>query len=250
MSKEAIAEIQLAKARAPLRGYRLEALKYNCICKIQITIYPYSLSPMNNFFKSFLLALAIAMTIIFVSNSNAADADLGSNYSKTPSYKQTPEQIKFTAQNWVTYVGIRPWDSTFKITGMYGPQGNYSSAKWTISFFKYEDVWADTHTTEAQSLVCKVNTDIQKQLTDKLETFKVLTKAERCPQDPNAIIKMAQEIAALTNQLYSYQKEVTISTKQTPRVTIKEWQIVVLQITNTIVKEVFRTILPSTGAWR
>jgi hypothetical protein len=33
---------------------------------------------------------------------------------------------------------------------------------------------------------------------------------------------MAQEIAALTNQLYSYQKEVTISTKQTPRVTIKE----------------------------
>ena len=205
---------------------------------------------MNSFFKSFLLALAIAGTIIFVTRTNAADADLGSNYTKTPSYKDSGKAIVFKAQNWVTYIGTRPWDSTFKITGMYGPQGNYSAVQGKITFFKYEDTSSDTHTVEAQSLVCKINTDVQKKLQSKLDTLNVLVKAERCPEDPQKIISMAQEIASLTNQLYSYQKEVTLSTTQTPRTVTKEWQVIIIQTSKTIVKEVFRTILPSTGAGR
>ena len=185
---------------------------------------------LNTFLKSFLLALAIACTIIFITKTHAADV------------------ITFTAQDWVTYVGIRPWDSTFKITGKYWSQGNYQSVNWSISFFKYEDRSVDTFTTQAQSLVCKINTNIQKDLQAKIDVFNVLIKAERCPEDPQKIISMAQEIASLTNQLYSYQKEVTLSTTQTPKITIKEWQIINIQTSKTIVKEVFRTILPSTWA--
>ena len=52
---------------------------------------------------------------------------------------------------------------------MYGPQGNYSAVQGKITFFKYEDTSSDTHTVEAQSLVCKINTDVQKKLQSKLD---------------------------------------------------------------------------------